>query len=336
MVGELTETVIRTIQDAAKRLTGAERRKFEAQVARDYCQGSARKAETIFGWGRVTVQTGLDELQTGVPRENRYSQRGRRKAEDKLPSLEEDIRKLLEPQSQTDPKFQSTFLFTRATGQAVREALLLRDDVYTPEDLPSIRTMRRVMNRFGFRLRRVQKAKPAKKIPETDAIFEQVKGAHNRSAQEEDCLQHWWSERKAVYPHIGKLQIDLDNGPELASNRTQFIKRIVQFADQTGLTIELVYYPPYHSKYNSVERCWGILEEHWNGAILDSVDTVLSWAQSMTWKGVSPIVRLLDKTYERGVRLSKRAFRSFADRLRRSPLLPKWSATILPLAAEPA
>lgn len=137
MVGELTETVIRTIQDAAKRLTGAERRKFEAQVARDYCQGSARKAETIFRWGRVTVQTGLDERQTGIPRENRYSDRGRRKAEDKLPSLEEDIRKLLEPQSQTDPKFQSMFLYTRATGQAVREALLLRDDVYTPEDLPS-------------------------------------------------------------------------------------------------------------------------------------------------------------------------------------------------------
>ena len=95
MVGELTETVIRTIQDAANRLTGAERRKFEGQVARDYCQGSARKAETVFGWGRVTVQTGLDELQTGMARENRYADRGRRKTEDKLPPLEEDIRKLL-------------------------------------------------------------------------------------------------------------------------------------------------------------------------------------------------------------------------------------------------
>ena len=110
----------------------------------------------------------------------------------------------------------------------------------------------------------------------------------------------------------------------------------LEFVDQTGLTIELVFYPPYHSKYNFVERCWGILEQHCNGAILDSVDTVLSWMQNMTWKGVPPIVRLLDKTYQKGVRLSKRAFRCFAERLRRSELLPKWSATILPVGAESA
>ncbi len=149
-----------------------------------------------------------------------------------------------------------------------------------------------------------------------------------------DCLQLWWDQRRAAYPHIRKLQIDLDNGPELASNRTQFIKRMVQFADQTGLTIELVYYPPYHSKYNSVERCWGVLEQHWNGAILNSIEKVLSWAGSMTWKGVTPIVRLLDKTYEKGVRLSEKVFRPIDDRLQRSELLPKWSAVILPVAAE--
>ena len=189
MAGELTKKVIQTIQDAAQKLTGAERRKFEAQVARDYCQGNARKAETIFGWGRVTVQTGLDELLTGIPRENRYSDRGRRKTEDRLASMEQDIRELLEPESQVDPKFQSTFLFTRATGQAVRQALLLRDDVYTSENLPSVRTIGRVMNRFGFRLRRVQKVKPAKKIPQTDAIFEHVRLAHTRSDQEDDCLR---------------------------------------------------------------------------------------------------------------------------------------------------
>ena len=92
MYAELTTRMIRTIQDAAKRLTGAKRRRFEAQVAIDYCQGSPRKAETIFGWGRTTVQTGLDELQTGITREDRHSDRGRRKSEDKLPQLEEDIR----------------------------------------------------------------------------------------------------------------------------------------------------------------------------------------------------------------------------------------------------
>ena len=84
------------------------------------------------------------------------------------------------------------------------------------------------------------------------------------------------------------MQIDLDNGPEQASNRTQFIKRLLKFADKNGLVIELVYYPPYHSKYNSVERCWGILEQHWNGAILNSREAVLSWAQTMTCQRYFP------------------------------------------------
>ncbi len=189
MVAELTAGVIRTIRDAARRLTGAKRRQFEAQVAMDYCQAVARKAETIFGWGRDTVQAGLEELRTGTARQDRYRQRGRRKAEQKLSPLEEDIRKLLDPQSQIDPKFQSSFLFTRATGKAVRESLLQNEKTYAPEEIPSARTIRRVMNRLGYRLRRVQKAKPVKRIPETDAIFEHVKLAHTQSEQQDDCLR---------------------------------------------------------------------------------------------------------------------------------------------------
>jgi len=83
-----------------------------------------------------------------------------------------------------------------------------------------------------------------------------------------DCLEHWWRYRKKRYPHIERLQIDLDNGPELESHRTQFIKRMVDWSDKIKLPVELVYYPPYHSKYNPVEHCWGVLEQHWNGALL--------------------------------------------------------------------
>ena len=93
------------------------------------------------------------------------------------------------------------------------------------------------------------------------------------------------------------------------------MRRLVEFSDQTGLEIELVYYPPYHSKYNSVERCGGILEEHWNGTLLNSVTTVLEWARSMTWKGTHPVVRLLDRVYEKGVRVAKKAFQTIANRL---------------------
>ncbi len=145
-----------------------------------------------------------------------------------------------------------------------------------------------------------------------------------------DCLDLWWADRQAAHPGVTRLLIDLDNGPEIASSRTQFMKRLVEFADRTRLTLELAYYPPYHSKYNRVERCWGILENHWNGALLTSIATTVKWAQTMTWNGVAPIVHLLDKVYETGVRLTKSAFLPVTARLQRSTTLPKWSVVIQP------
>lgn len=145
-----------------------------------------------------------------------------------------------------------------------------------------------------------------------------------------DCLELWWANRQQVYPTVGRLQIDMDNGPEIASSRTQFMKRLVDFSDQSQLTLELTYYPPYHSKYNRIERCWGILESHWNGTLLTSIETALYWAETMTWHGISPMVHLLDRVYETGVRLTKAAFRPIATRLLRSSTLPKWSVIIQP------
>ena len=108
------------------------------------------------------------------------------------------------------------------------------------------------------------------------------------------------------------------------------MKRLVEFSDHHLLTLELAYYPPYHSKYNRVERCWGILENHWNGTLLASIETALDWTKTMTWRNVTPIVHLLDRIYDTGVRLSPRAFRPIAARLERSQSLPKWSLVIHP------
>ncbi len=88
------------------------------------------------------------------------------------------------------------------------------------------------------------------------------------------CLEQWWSDRKESHCHIRELVINLDNGPELNSHRTQFMKRLVEFSDQNNLRIRLVDSPPYHSKFNLIERCWGILEEHWNGTLLTSVKII--------------------------------------------------------------
>lgn len=89
-----------------------------------------------------------------------------------------------------------------------------------------------------------------------------------------------------------------------------------------------MYFPPYHSKYNPIERCWGILEQHWNGAILDQIETALKWAATMTWRGFRPLIQELTATYESGVTLTRTAFRPITERLQRDPRLPKWSLTI--------
>jgi hypothetical protein len=145
-----------------------------------------------------------------------------------------------------------------------------------------------------------------------------------------DGLDRWWCERKRVYGGVKRIQIELDNGPEVSSSRTQFMRRLVEFVDRHRVGIELVYLPPYHSKYNPIERMWGILEQHWNGTLLSAVGVVLGWAGTMTWRGRRPLIRESTKTYERGVRLTKAEFKPFAERLSRSKTLPKWSLTIQP------
>jgi hypothetical protein len=145
-----------------------------------------------------------------------------------------------------------------------------------------------------------------------------------------DGLERWWTERGPVHAGVKRLQIELDNGPEIGSSRTQFMKRLVEFADRHRVAIELVYLPPYHSKYNPIERCWGVLEQHWNGTLLRSVADVLQWAGSMTWRTLHPLIGAVTTTYERGVRLTKAAFGPFERRLIRSQSLPRWSLKIQP------
>ena len=105
---------------------------------------------------------------------------------------------------------------------------------------------------------------------------------------------------------------------------------MVQFADASGKPIQLLYYPPYHSKYNPIERCWGILEQHWNGTKLIDAETMLEWAKSMTWKGLYPVVALSRQVYQRGVTLSKKAMEAVEARLERAPKLPKYDILIQP------
>ena len=145
-----------------------------------------------------------------------------------------------------------------------------------------------------------------------------------------DTLEGWWERRGPTLTHVKELVINADNGPESNGKRSQFLARLTAFADASGLRIRLVYYPPYHSKYNPIERCWGVLERHGNGALLSTADTAWRWAQSMTWKGLAPVVHLTDKLYQKGVRLVGKAKQALEARLQRSSTLPWYDILITP------
>ena len=386
-------------------MSGSERRAFQAAMTLKYCQGNARLAERVFGWGRDTVQLGLNEQRTGVICLGMQSAYGGDKLwEEKHPEVAQVLWTLAELHSQQDPTFRTLLSYTRLTAaEALKQ---LRAQGFAEDQLPSPSTMAEVLNRNGYRLRKVLKAKPLKKLPETDAIFANIKekdknplegedsendgqvkrlsidckstvniGDYSRSGKtrgdaraadhdmgcEEkytpfgivdedagllhltfgssfktsdfvvDSLMTWWENTPACERiTIAYIQIKVDNGPESSGVRTQFLKRMVEFADHTSKSIQLLYYPPYHSKYNPIERCWGILEKHWNGAKLVTVETMLEWAKSMTWKGIQPMVNLSKTVYHKGISLSKVAMRAIEARLERNPILPKWDILIRP------
>ena len=144
-----------------------------------------------------------------------------------------------------------------------------------------------------------------------------------------DCLARWWERVRARHAHISMLVLNLDNGPENHSHRTQFMARLVGFVARFGISVRLAYYPPYHSKYNPIERCWGILEMHWNGALLDSLHAVVAYSASMTWKGQHPAVDLVTTAYQTGVTLTKEAMAAVEAQIDRLPGLDKWFVDIL-------
>ena len=397
----MTGETIGFITDACKRLTGCERRAWQAEIAMACFDGNARKTEREMGWGRESVTKGLKEAESGIRCADNYQGRGRKRTEDKIPGIKEDVISLAEPQTQADPAMKSSLTYTRITGKALREALI-KEKGYDERDLPSENTLINMLNRLGYNLKRVLKSKPEKKVEKVDEIFENVWEANRKSDEDPesqrisidakaklkigefsrggksrdreakkavdhdmnpvaklvpygilnvvtgllsiffgtsfetsdfivDCLEMWWEENRGDLLHIKELAINLDNGPNSASGRTRFIRRMTEFADKTGLRIRLIYYPPYHSKYNPIERCWGVLEEHWNGEILHSVSKAVNWAGTMTWKGIEPVVRLVNKTYEKGIRYTKKEMRPYEKRIKRSDTLPKWDVCIEPL-----
>ena len=388
---------------ATSKTSGTKRRRFIAEMSLKYCKGQPRLTETVFGWSREAVKTGLGEERTGIICIGSQSSHcGNKRWEEKHPKMAKFLCGLAEEHGQQDPTFQSACAFTRLTASSACKAL--KKVGYPDDDIPALSTMSEVLNRLGYRLRKIVKAKPQKKIKETDAIFDNVHSKDQEAQESElnvkrvsmdckatvkigkssrggqtrgdnrasdhdfssegsytpcgivdedsgqlyinigssyktsdfiiDTLFFWWdSLLVSEQQNIDKIQLKIDNGPESSGIRTQFLKRIVEFSDAIEKPIQLLYYPPYHSKYNPIERCWGILELHWNGTLLSSVNVMMRWAKTMLWKGLHPIVQLSKKVYQKGISLTKKTMREIEKRLKRNPKLPKWDIYIKSIAA---
>jgi transposase len=394
------ESKVKTLElwkDTALQLKGRDRRQFMAKVVNLLGWGGQTFAEKSLGWNRCTIRKGWAEGKAGVCTEDFLERRGRPRIEDHLPSLLEDIRSIVEPLTQTDPTFRSTRIYAPLSADEVRRKLI-QHYKYKDSELPSTRTLRNKLNDLGYQLRKVKKCLPLKKIPETDAIFDEVHRVNHEADEDEATLRisldakatvkigpfsrggfnrqgdnacdhdfqpdatltpfgillpqsgasHlWFTESKVTADfmadrleemvptwkknsRIHTLVINTDNGPECSGARTQWLKRLVDLADSSQLTIQLAYYPPYHSKYNPVERVWGVLENHWRGEIIDSIVKALGLARSMTYRKIKPTVRKVIKIYKNGISLGKNAMREIEARLDRKEGLERWFIKIKP------
>jgi len=176
------------IRSAAQRLKGHERRLFQAEVANALCGGSARAAERRFGWGRDCVETGLHEASSGLRCVDNFAAKGALPSEEKDLQLAADIRAIVEPHTQADPELKSSRRYTNLSAKEVLEALK-RQKGYADDRLPKERTLRDILNRLGYRIKRIQKAKPLKKVEDTDAIFAHVRAARQESGDDPEALE---------------------------------------------------------------------------------------------------------------------------------------------------
>lgn len=186
-VSATAEPVTQVIQRAVKMLSGSSKRSLMAFACNELCDGSPRKAEERFGWGREAVAKGIEESRFDFSPEPHIETRGNKRCEERNPQLKIDIQSIVEPHTFTDPELKSERLYTNLSAEEVHEALLQKG--YSKESLPSVRTLRDILNRMSYRLKRIQKGKPLKKTEETDAIFDNVHAAQEKYDKDPESLQ---------------------------------------------------------------------------------------------------------------------------------------------------
>ena len=327
---------------------------------------------------------------------NNPETRGRKKLTDKYPELENDIKAIIENSLLIDPRFKSEKQYVKMSIQEIKKRLI-KTGKYSNKSF-SNSSLNNIVNQMGYKLKKVQKIKPLKKIEETDAIFENVqkkkqeamedkytalisldtkdkvllgpfsRGGKNRVQIEAvdheltnnclipfgildiknntpyffnytskptsldlvDCIEEFYVEQY-YNTDVNKLSILLDNGPDNSGIRTIFLKGLIEVSKKYNIKIELIYYPPYHSKYNPVERLWARLENVWNGYLLETKEICLAFMKNLTWKNSHSVTKLKEVKYEKGLTVEKVEMKALENRyITRTQSIKKWSVLIIP------
>lgn len=161
---EITEELKTIFIETADTMRGSDRRLFMARVVKSLGWGGQSYAERELGWHRGVIRKGMHELETGIVCLDNFAGRGRKRAEEHLPNLLSDIKAIVDGQSQTDPTFRTSRLYTRLSAAEVRRQLIAQKG-YRDEELPCAATIGNKLNDLDYRLRSVLKSKPEKKFP---------------------------------------------------------------------------------------------------------------------------------------------------------------------------
>lgn len=337
--------------------------------------------------------TNFDNVQ---PKEEK---RGRKSIEEIYPNITNQIKEIVSNYENTDSHFKTETLFVDLTLESLREELINKYN-YTDKTCPCKSTLWRILTELNYKIRKVKKTKVLDKVPETDAIFDNVNETKKFMTLSSDEVAYIsiddknrkkignisdngysWFEREAldhdthfdctvvpfgildlktnepfIYLNKGsstaefkvncidsylmlkkekcnlkRLVIFLDNGPENSSRRTLWIKELIDLSIKYGIAIELVYYPPYHSKYNPIERLWARLQISWSGLIIDSIDKLINAINKITWKGIKCVSTFIAKEYGKGITIDKDEIKKLEEKhVYREEGIEKWSLVIAP------
>ena len=363
---------------------------------------SQRRAVKIFGLCRQTIKKAVAIFKGITNYKLDIETRGRKKIEEKHPEIIEQIKQICENTENIDKSLKDDIVYIDITAGFVISKLQ-SDYGYDISECPCENTIIRIFREcLNYKITKVKKSKVLKKIPETDAIFENVNkkkeevkmsrdnvcaftidtkatkdvgdvsdngsswikkealdhdtnveykvkpfGISNMKTNETtvycntnnataefmaECLETQIKNDMVQNPNIDKVYLFLDNGPENSSRRTLWIYNLIMMAIRLNITIELVYYPPYHSKYNLIEHYWGVLQRSWNGLIIDSLDKLIGAINGTKWHGINSKGILIDKSYEKGKSVDKDELKKLIEQHISYPNsgIEKWSLIITP------